>query len=387
LKPNKYIFLYFLFYNSLIFSQNFDCENAISFLTQKEIQIAQLNLHDPDFIPLHYFVSQDIIKELKHFRNNEIPYYSECKLFTFNEMINKYDVLYHSVQQKQDSLAWLNRNVYLIFYEKALYEYQLKNDEDGKYFLDRALQYNPTFTNAILLKLNKLLEEKQFNECLSLLNTLYYETEMNEEQEKQAIKFTDRFYDKLYKTGDSLLKKEHAAEALKFFEILEIFCQNLPTSYCNDDYYHGVLNSKTGIYDSYLAIAKAAEKRGNMQIAAHFYQYAQEYLDNNPHLKHYEPKHKEKNVVILQYEEENKAQPVVIESVAIPSAPSTSSSKEIKDRYDSLVLQALGLCIKEDFSASYKMFTEAKKLEECRCFPSDFRVDLMIRELEKSGIK
>jgi hypothetical protein len=186
-----------------------------------------------------------------------------------------------------DSLRTLNEKVYLIFYEKALYEYSIHNDEYAAYFLYRSLQYNPTFTDAILLNLNKLLQKNNFKEALSLFHTLYYETEMTREQEQQAIEFTDIFYQKLYFTGDSLVKQERAAEALELFEILETFCLNLPSSYCNDDYFHGIMRSKSGIYESYIAIAKVAENRGNKAVAEHFYQYAQEYLETNRYLNAY----------------------------------------------------------------------------------------------------
>jgi len=401
-----------------MFAQNMNCEAIISFINQKENQIAHLNLQDPDYIPLHFLIAQDVIKELQQFRMNVIPYYSECKMITFNQLINKYDELNLTIQQKHDSLEWLNNNVHLLFYEKACFEYQINNEEDGKYLLDRSLQYNATFPNAVLLKLNKLLDNNYFKESLSLLNTLYYEIEMDDEQEKQAIEFTDKFYDKLYKTADSLLKVEHAAEALELFEVLEVFCQNLPTAYCNDDYYHGVLNSKAGIYDSYIAIAKVAEKRGNGQIATHFYQYAQDYLRNNPHLgkgerekgerekgerekaerekgerekAEREKAEREKGERVKA--EREKAERVKGEKVedekgfAVLNFVEPLSSKELKEKYDSMVLQALALCIKEDFSASYKIFSEAKKLEDCNCFETDFRVNLMIRELSKIELK
>jgi len=390
LKRNKCL-LICLLYSQFLFAQQIDCNEFTYFLNEKESQIAHLNLHDPDYIPLHYLMAQDIIKVLEQFRSEVIPYFTSCPTITFSELIDKYDKLKNSVQLKHDSLSWLNKNVYLIFYEKALVEYQFKNEIDGEYFLQRSLQYNEIFPNAILLKLNKLLEKNRFAASLSLLNTLYYETELDREQEKQAIDFTDKFYDKLYKTGDSLLKAEHAAEALELFEILEAFCLNLPSSYCNDDYYHGLLRSKSGIYESYLAIVKAAEERENPRVAALFRQYAQEYLDSNAYLKDYEPVVK----VLLE-----KIEPV-IETIKIPveknevieeQTPtiehiepklSPKEVKEVKEKYDNLVLQALALCIKEDFTASYNMFLEAKKLENCYCFATDYRVDLMLRELLK----
>ena len=407
MKQNRYFLFYLLCCNSILFAQKNDCDEITSFLNQKEKQIEHLNLHDPDYIPLHYFIAKDIIKELEQFRNDVIPYFTACKTITFSELIDKYDVLKNNMQTKYDSLSWLNNNVYLIFYEKALYEYQINNEVDGEYFLQRSLQYNDIFPNAILLKLNKLLDKNNFEACLSLLNTLYYETQMDRAQEMQAIDFTGKFYDKLYKTGDSLVKIDHAAEALKLFEILEIFCLNLPTSYCNDDYYHGVLRSKSGIYESYLAIAKVADQRGNARISDKFYQYAQEYLEGNSYLKNYEHREEaliennnpvieqieplpEENLVIITHEAEKVAIEAEKATITTEKAVTTEENnepkptpKEIKEKYEYMILQALALCIKEDFSASYKMFLEAKKLEDCHCFDTDFRVDLMLRELSK----
>jgi hypothetical protein len=372
-----------------LFAQKIDCEKITSFLNEKEAQIAHLNLHDPDYIPLHYLLAKEIIKDLDKFKNEVIPHFSNCETIIFNELINKYDELKNNAQQKHNSLVELNKNVYLIFYEKALFEYQFNNETDGNYFLQRSLQYNEIFPNAILLKLNKLLDKNHFGDCLLLLNTLYYETELDHEQEKQAIEFTDKFYDILYKTGDSLVKLEHAAEALELFQILEAFCMNLPTAYCNDDYYHGLLRSKTGIYESYLAIVKAAEERGNLSIAALFRQYAQEYLDANPHLKEYEPK------IATSVTNVTDATDAIDATIVhtIPFIPNTiileenttpnPSPKELKIQYDKIVLDALALCIKEKFEESYNMFLKAKELEDCHCFKTDYRVDLMLQELYK----
>ena len=410
MKRSGFILILWFVYVPLLFSQTIDCEKIVTFLYEKETQIAHLNLRDPDYIPLHFLIAKDITKELAQFRKEVIPNFTECKEITFSMLINRYDDLKNNLQIKSDSLSWLNANIYLIFYEQALYEYQFNNEDDAEYYLQRSLQYNDTFPDAILLKLNKLLAKNHFEDCLSLLNSLYYETQMNREQEMQAIEFTANFYSKLYNTADSLVKMEHAAEALTLFEVLERFCLNLPTSYCNDDYFHGVLRSKSGIYESYLAIAKVAEKRGNTDIAAHFYQYAEEYLESNPYLQKAESTNARKDEgakgrrdeganarrdegakgrkdegANARRDEGANAEPLVekaplVEKPLVKKAPSVA---EVKEKYDNLVIQALGLCIKEEFSESYKMILEAKKLEDCNCFKTDFRVDLMIQELSK----
>jgi len=423
-----FFFLLLLSNSHFLFSQIMNCEEMTSFLSEKEKQIKALNLHDPDYIPLHYLKSKDIIKEFESFKNEKLPLLKECNTIVFSEFINNFDIQFSLIQSKSDSLALLNDNVYLIFYEKALFQYQLRNEDEGEYFLFRSLQYNPTFPDAILLKLKKLLSRNHFHECLSLLNILYYETVLDRRQEMLAIEFTDNFYQKLYNTGDSLVKLERAAEALEIFEILETFCLNLPTSYCNDDYYHGILRSKSGIYESYLRIAEVARKRGNKTIAEHFYQYAKDFLEENkvsnfldrdsevineiipfhvdpielPVIESFIQKTEESlitEVLVITTEEKSKSenfldkiQQVPIDSVkeiveAIVEEPveeivaPTLTPKELKSKYDAIVFQALALCIKEDFPASYKLFLEAQKLEECQCFEKDFRVNLMLKEL------
>ena len=400
MKQSGFFLLFWFVHTSLLFSQSIDCRKIVTFLNEKETQIAQLNLHDPDYIPLHFLITKDIMKELMQFRKEVIPNFTECQEITFSTLINRYDDLKNNLQTKQDSLFWLNANIHLLFYELALYEYQINNEGDAEYYLQRSLQYNDTFPDAILLKLNKLLGKNHFEDCLSLLNSLYYETQMNRAQEMQAIEFTANFYSKLYNTADSLVKMEHAAEALALFEVLERFCLNLPTSYCNDDYFHGVLRSKSGIYESYLAIAKVAEKRGNTAIAAHFHQYAQEYLESNPYLQDAESakarkgesakaestkaestkgeKEKEKE----KEKEEPSGMPKPLVAQNTPPLL-TETPAVIQEKYDNFVLQALTLCIREELSESYKMFLEAKKLEDCNCIKTDFRVNLMIQELSK----
>ena len=168
-----------------------------------------------------------------------------------------------------------------IFYQSALEESYFKNWENCYYFVNRSLEYNPLNANSLLLKLELLYQDSIYAECLSHLERLYSKSQLTEEQEKKAMDFTAKFYDKLYSIGDSLVRIDKSAEALEIFQILEVFCLNMPSSYCNDDYYHGIIRSKTGVYESYLEIAKIARERKHYDIEVRFIQYAQEYADAN----------------------------------------------------------------------------------------------------------
>jgi rubrerythrin len=146
------------------------------------------------------------------------------------------------------------------------------------------------------------------------------------------------------------------------------------------------MRSKSGIYESYLAIAQVAEKRGNHTIAAHFYQYAQEYLDANPHLQHYEQKEQEKKETVSAGIQEIKVNEKIIDIHGVTEKTTETASgikaTTVKETYDKIVLQALALCMNEEFDASYKLFSKARELENCNCFETDFRVELMLTKLK-----
>lgn len=55
----------------------------------------------------------------------------------------------------------------------------------------------------------------------------------------------------------------------------------MPSNYCNDDYYKGIIRSKTGVFQSYIKISRVALTRGYPDIAENFYEYARDYEQTN----------------------------------------------------------------------------------------------------------
>ena len=246
---------------------------------KKRIEI--IDISDPDKIPLHYLFVRDVVTELQQFYKEDLPQVVECKNLNFNEIISRYDKLLLQSRFLFDTLEKQKEVIDEIFYQSALEESYFKNWENCYYFVNRSLEYNPLNANSLLLKLELLYQDSIYAECLSHLERLYSKSQLTEEQEKKAMDFTAKFYDKLYSIGDSLVRIDKSAEALEIFQILEVFCLNMPSSYCNDDYYHGIIRSKTGVYESYLEIAKIARERKHYDIEVRFIQYAQEYADAN----------------------------------------------------------------------------------------------------------
>jgi len=407
----------------ILFAQNkIDCNQIDSMLLSYETRISKINLTDPDLIPLHYFFMQDIKKELDDFSEQVIPLIPQCNSLNYYQTVSRFDNIAFNAKQIYLNLDYLKNNVDSIFYGKALVELSFGNINNAYYFLNRALQYNKTNPNALLLKSKLLFNDEHYSECIDLIQILYQDSHLDREHEKQLISFTSEFYDKLYRKGDSLVKIDKASEALDLFKILELFCVNMPSNYCNDDYYHGILRSKTGVYESYIAIAKAAEKRHNPEMTRKFYDYAEQYrlenegeiinsaeyeliskkLSKSDSLSEVVPEKKvplsEKESVLVDNQQQVKEQPsqpvssnkvAVVDKIEVvqPVLPkeqdSTFLSKQKEIEYNRLVIEGVDYCKKDDFENAFMVFGKAIELSKCNCFATDERVDMLYEQIRQ----
>jgi len=256
--------------------------DSLPMLFQKwDTRLGELNYEDPEIVSLHYLFLQDILKEMGKTetqlnptlaRNTSIDFYATKQ--AFRRVQSKAQRLNEVFTERR---ARVDHDFYLLAVEEMAY----RDSARALYNLERALQYNPHNPDAMLLKCKILLAQRQFQPCVDLIHKVYTQTVLNEEQEMAVSDFTLELYDRLYTHGSTLVKDGRAAEALEVFLALEHFCHNMPSGYCNDDYYKGIVLSREGVYDSYLSIAREAEKRGNHEMARRFYQYAEEYQRKN----------------------------------------------------------------------------------------------------------
>ena len=246
-----------------------------------DTRLNELNYEDPEIVSLHYLFLQDILKEMDKTgkqlntilaRSTKIDFYATKQAFLR---------IHHKAERINDVFTLRKSLVDHQFYLRAVEEMAYRDTTSAMYHLERALQYNPHNPDAMLLKCKILLDQRQFQPCVDLIHKVYTQTELNDEQENAVSDFTLELYDRLYTHGSELVKSGRSAEALEVFLALEHFCNNMPSGYCNDDYYKGIVLSREGVYESYLTIAREAEKRGNREMARKFYQYAEEYLRKN----------------------------------------------------------------------------------------------------------
>lgn len=262
-------------------AQSIDCDKAKGFTQRIEERSSHINTEDPEIISLHYIFVQEMLDSIKIFQDEFLPNLHFCPQIDFFATLHQSKALEYQLQEMKDRLEVQRQRVDTLFYNKALEELAYRDTAMCEYYLDRSLQFNRTEADALILRLQLDFAQKHYDECLATLRILYHEAPLNREQENALSDFNLIFYQDLYETGDALVKAGHEADALELFETLETFCHDLPSSYCNDDYYHGLIRSKSGIYESYLTIAKVAWERKHPDLAFKFLDYAKEYRLSN----------------------------------------------------------------------------------------------------------
>ncbi len=253
------------------------CDSVESVFRKWNARLDQLNTEDPEIISLHYLFLQDILREMERFKTSTMPALPHCLSTDYYLVKSHFQKVAYRAGQMERLLGTRKGLVDRIFYNQAVEELHYRDTVNALYNLDRALEFNKYQPDALLLKAKLKLARREYKESVELIHQLYTKCDLNEQQERDVSDFTLVLYDRLYSTGSALIKSGHSADALELFLALEQFCSNMPSGYCNDDYYHGILLSREGVYESYIAIAKEAERRNNMEMARKFYQYAEEY--------------------------------------------------------------------------------------------------------------
>ncbi|MDR1757485.1 MAG: hypothetical protein LBR51_00790 [Bacteroidales bacterium] len=363
-----------------------DCAKIRQSLETWKSKVLALNPRDPELIPLHYLLVLDYQREMQQFDQKYLPVLSRCSTLNYHETIAEFDWIHYLCRLKMDSLTRVSARVDSLFYETALREVRFDNKNNALYFLDRALQYNPVYPDALLEKWTLLLENKEYDECMDILQILYHECVLSRQHEERVSACTIRFYDVLYREADSLTKVDLFSDALTLFQKLEVFCQNMPSGYCNDDYYHGILRSKSGVYESYVRVARASRERGNMEMERRFLDYAEKYMEENAR-DFTSPAGKYSRVELPDLENKTGTQDTIntFLSLPVPDTPTKKgkSPEDMNKEYLSLLTEAISHCIRENISAAYDALKKAKEMENCNCFPPDPRVQQLYESIQE----
>lgn len=263
--------------SALLCKAQVPCDSIASTFQRWNARLDQLNIEDPEIISLHYLFLQDVRKDISRFRDNTMPHLVKCIQSDYYQVKSQLNRISYKAEQLEEILNKQKGLVDRIFYERAVEELAYYDTANALYNLDRALEFNKYQPQSLLLKAQLVLQQNRYQEAVDLIHILYTKSELDEDLEREVSDFTLVLYERLYSKGDALAKSGHSADALEIFLALEQFCSNMPSGYCNEDYYQGIIRSREGVYDSYIAIAKEAEKRHNIEMAKKFYRYAEEY--------------------------------------------------------------------------------------------------------------
>jgi len=268
-------------YGCLFLQAQVSCDSVEARVHDWNTRLSQLNCEDPELVCLHYLYLQDILQEMQRFQQKDLKTLVNCSQQDYYQIKALFAKAHYRADQLNGVLEAKKNQVDHLFYQLACEDLIYVDTANALYHLDRALQYNPYQADALLLKARLMLAKQQYQQSVDLIHLIYTKTELDDEQERAVSDFTLLLYDRLYSKGDALAKAGHSADALEIFLALEQFCSNMPSGYCNDDYYRGILRSREGVYDSYISIAKEAERRHNMEMARKFYRYAEEYKNKS----------------------------------------------------------------------------------------------------------
>ena len=385
-----------------------DCEKAASILPALQKRADNITTTDPELISLHYLFVNDMLEQLEKFDKEYFPNLHYCDDINFYETKHRFRRVQNLLMQLKDTLEIQRHRVDTLFYLQSVDELHHEDTTLADYYLDRALEFNRLNTDALIAKAKLLFAVGEYEECIKRIHILYNEAQLTREHENELSDFTALFYDKLFTTGDSLVKVGHAADALPVFLTLETFCHDMPSTYCNDDYYKGIIRSKTGVYESYLKIAQVAWQKKNYGMAYTFLDYAQEYLDGNvetiepsrEYLEFKEMLEAKRAALHAEQEETVPETPAAPESSyepephgdthptsETPSRPSTAYDAEMHTIYQKLLTDALYAYYLGDTAEAQRKLKSAIDLEECGCFPRDGRVQLVFDQLSKKRKK
>ena len=249
-------------------------------LAEIKHRLSKIKINDPQYIPIHSLFLEDLLEEvLKQQADSAFceGYNSESCALKRRE----YEEITQNIRTLKQQAKANFEKIDALFVEKAEEYYWFGQSEDAFYWFNKALEYRPESVLALIRKAEFLLLENQFEECVKTIHRLYHIKNIERQFEMQTSDLTNKLYRQLVEYGDSLLKNENSGDALSVFNLLETFCNNIPSGYCNEDYYLGLIRSKKGVFESYLAIADAAMEREKYDLAAKFIAYAKTYHAEN----------------------------------------------------------------------------------------------------------
>jgi hypothetical protein len=259
---------------------NFSFLQIDSIFQTNSLQFKGINLYEINQLILNDCKLAEIESQINNLTWNGLATYFNFKK---PEQITVYQNVTNFQIQLNQTRTILNQylsNMDYWFYKTGL-DYISRNDTiNAILFIDKSLLFNKLYMPSLQLKNTILLSKNQLIEAISLITEIapyLFENNSNYQVFQtsvfQLLKKCEDEAEKVYESG-------YYNESLTLYQKADSFCSTLKTFDC-EVFKNGILNSKRGLYHSYLKIAKQAINTHNYSIAESFTDKALEYARLN----------------------------------------------------------------------------------------------------------
>ena len=259
-----------------------DYYKVIATVSDAIMQLDNMNLNDIDKIPLYNLTLQElgktknVISEKQLYYNLSLYDYDPQNFnFLFKAFSEKLDSIKNKISEIFSGLDFYYTRIGIKYFEEGDFNMAIDN-------LAKAIQFNPFYIPAQIgiakiniRKGNLFAAADSISKILNVMNP----TPEDKEEIHSTISLLLAAFNN---QGNELLIKEDFNAAVSVFEQAIKFCLSLQLFDCNtENLTTGLTRAKTGIYLSYLKIARKALNNERLEMASSYVKMAKEYKHNN----------------------------------------------------------------------------------------------------------
>lgn len=227
------------------------------------------------------------IKKIEISKNKLIEYnfprYLNLESFDPINFLKNIQILSDEINNTKNKINISFSNLDYIYTQTGLKFLKSNNTNEAKTYFFKAIQFNPEYIPAQLeiAKLN-IKAGNIYAATDSLINI--YSIHINNYDENNKSEFNSvavLLKASLINKGNDLLAKEDYTNAISIFEKGFNFCSLISTLECDEHMTSGLIKAKTGLYYSYIKIARKALANDRLEMSGEYLGMAKNYKLNN----------------------------------------------------------------------------------------------------------
>lgn len=183
---------------------------------------------------------------------------------------------------QRTAINQLLANIDDTYYKKALSYYNSKDTLNALAILEKAKNINRFFVPAYMLQARILLENKQYDSAIQIIDYIQNNTWRNDHTQIQYTQLQYAVYWTFLKDSEAALKNEDFNISINLLEKAKKYCAK-KYIVCDEQLTNSLSKAHFGMFDSYLRVAQKASANSNMRFAEDYLlraiQYREQYAD------------------------------------------------------------------------------------------------------------